>query len=541
MRRLLILALAILLQVAGNGQTISRIEYFFDTDPGYGSATPVSYMAGSSVTATFNINPSGLSKGIHNLLIRAKNVNGKWSTVNWAPVYIMDPGPGIPVVSLEYFIDNDPGFGSATQVPVMPGLLVPAWFQANTAGLSTGMHYICVRAKDNNSRWSVLSSSMFFVKDIEANISLLEYYVDTDPGFGSGIPLTFTAGSKISASFSINQTGLAEGLHYVCVRAKDAQSRWSVLTSSLFVAGDIQTSTNLGKLEYFVDTDPGFGSGTPVAFTPGSKISASFALSPGSTAPGMHYVCLRAMDVNRRWSVLSWYPFVGLPAVVNADITGLEYFIDTDPGFGSGLQVPVTPGNNVNAVFSPSTATLAEGVHSLCVRAKNRAGTWSNLQQYVFSKVPEIRHNMTRLEYFIDADPGFGSGHPVNITPSNSVAAQFSPDTTGLPPGTRLLVVRVKDAAGNWSIMHDTTFNYSSTSRTWTGVVSDDWKVAGNWLPDGIPGWNDDVLIPPSAPNMPVVRNPGLSCRKIVVSPGGGALHISPGIVLTVNGDLNLD
>ncbi|MFZ4522435.1 MAG: hypothetical protein ACOYNC_12060 [Bacteroidales bacterium] len=537
MRRVFLIILATLSLPGVFGQTINRIEYFFDTDPGYGSAIPVSYSAGSSVTATFNLNTAGLSQGIHVLLVRAKNVNGKWSTVSNVPVYVIETGSGSPVVKLEYYIDNDPGFGYATTVTIVPGTAVPASFQVNTNGLTPGLHYLCVRAKDSQTRWSTLSWSMFVVQEVESNISKLEYYVDADPGFGSGKPLTIVPGSKITSAFSIDTAGLVSGLHMLCVRAKDTRSRWSLLSSSMFVVQE--KKSDISKVEYFVDNEPGFGSGTPLTFTPGSKISAAFAINTPSLLPGMHYLCVRSMDSQSRWSALQYYPFVSFSNGLIPEITEMEYFVDTDPGFGLGIQVPVTPGQKVSAAFSPSLPALAEGLHMICVRVKNSAGQWSMLQSYMFSTVQDTKRPMTVMEYFVDTDPGFGSGHPVAITPSNAVTAQFSPDTTGLPLGGHMVVVRVKDGAGNWSIVHDTTFNYNSTPRTWTGLVSEDWKVPGNWSPEGVPQWNDDILIPAVAPFMPVVKHAGLSCRKVVVSPGG-ELHINPGVVLTVNGDLKL-
>jgi hypothetical protein len=308
----------------------------------------------------------------------------------------------------------------------------------------------------------------------------------------------------------------------------------------MFIVEDIEPGMAISKLEYYLDIDPGFGNAVPVTFVPGSKVSAAFPVNIPVNGPGMHYVCLRAMDVNERWSAVSYYPFVDLTSTVNPEITGIEYFIDTDPGFGSGVVVPVTPGEKVNVVFTPSTAALDAGTHFLCVRAKNQAGGWSTLKQYVFSKVQDTRLPVASMEYFFDTDPGFGSGYPINMDPGQSVVAQFSADTTGLLQGNRLLMVRAKDLAGNWSIVQDTIFNFTSLQRTWNGTISDDWNNAGNWSPEGVPGWNDDVLIPSSAPFMPFVRTHGLSCRKIAVTPGG-ELHILPGIVLTVNGDLRLD
>lgn len=465
MRRQIFLIIFILVQTFGNGQTISGIEYFFDSDPGYGAGTPVSFEPGSSVTTSFSISTAGMSEGVHYLLIRARNIHGKWSTVSNAPVVVLDPGPGIPVTTLEYYIDNDPGFGVAQQVPITQGTQIPAMFEINTSNLTTGPHYLCVRAKDNASRWSTLSSSMFVVTESLANINRVEYFVDTDPGIGNGIPVPIAAGSNISGSFTLNQA---------------------------------------------------------------------------VNGAGMHYLCIRAMDDSKRWSVVSYYPFVDLSQGLSPDIAQLEYFIDNDPGFGSAIAIPVDAGSKVGAVFTPSISGLADGMHFLCVRARDQAGKWSNLQQYIFSKLTEAISPITHMEYFINTDSGFGNGQAVEIIPSNAVVAQFSADTTNLQQGMSIFAVRVKDASGKWSILQDTTFNYTCTPRTWTGAISDDWNVAGNWQPEGVPGWNDDVLIPVSVPNMPFIRNNGLSCRKVVVTPGA-AVHITPGMVLTVNGDLRLE
>ncbi|NTV83484.1 MAG: hypothetical protein HGA23_04170 [Bacteroidales bacterium] len=386
MRGSLILIILFFWILAGNGQTIDRIEYFFDTDPGLGYATPVSFPTGSSVTANFSIASSGLSEGPHHLLVRAKNVNDKWSSVSDALIYVLGQNAGSQVTKLEYFIGADPGFGMATDIPVTPGNLVPASFQVSTGGLSEGIHYVCIRAKDLSSRWSIISSGMFV------------------------------------------------------------------------------------------------------------------------------YETLSEINISR-----------------------LEYFIDTDPGFGLGEVIPCTPDNEVNTFFSIPATGLQEGMHYLCVRAQNTSGVWSNLQQGLFYQADEEKHRVAGLEYFIDSDPGFGYGNPVIIDTAHAVTAEFMPDTTTLSVGSHNLMVRVKDEAGNWSTLQNTSFMFGHLLRTWTGAVNDDWSVAGNWMPDGVPGFNDNVLIANGPAVMPVIRTSGLSCNKVFIEEGAG-LHINPGIVLTITG-----
>jgi hypothetical protein len=59
-----------------------------------------------------------------------------------------------------------------------------------------------------------------------------EYYIDTDPGKGSGKPLTFANG-KISGSATISN--LSIGQHKLYLRSKDAADNWSTAVSVSFI------------------------------------------------------------------------------------------------------------------------------------------------------------------------------------------------------------------------------------------------------------------------------------------------------------------
>lgn len=72
-------------------------------------------------------------------------------------------------------------------------------------------------------------------------------------------------------------------------------------------------------------------------------------------------------------------------------------------------------------------------------------------------------------------------------------------------------------------------------SKYWTGSISDNWNTQGNWSPAVVPSATDNIIIPSSALNMPVVYNNGLSCHTIYILSGAN-VTINPGISLTVNG-----
>ena len=71
-------------------------------------------------------------------------------------------------------------------------------------------------------------------------------------------------------------------------------------------------------------------------------------------------------------------------------------------------------------------------------------------------------------------------------------------------------------------------------SRTWTGSVGTNWKLAGNWNPMGVP-LAESVHIPSSVSQMPVINDPGMSCGSLTID-NGATLTVNPGMSLTAGG-----
>lgn len=109
-----------------------------------------------------------------------------------------------------------------------------------------------------------------------------------------------------------------------------------------------------------------------------------------------------------------------------ANVTALEYFIDTDPGKGAATAISITAAQNVNASATVNIpAGLSVGVHQLWVRAKS-GGSWGTAQKSLFVVRPTVAYfpahpakkDITAVEYFFDADSGIGRGHVVPVTPT---------------------------------------------------------------------------------------------------------------------------
>lgn len=304
------------------------------------------------------------------------------------------------------------------------------------------------------------------------NVMKAEYFIDTDPGFGNGINIPLTAAVNLPAlAATINTGALSAGIHRLYVRTRSTEGRWSVTSSRLFSVepnypAAPAAATNVNKAEYFIDTDPGFGLGTNISLTAALDLPALVAsINTTFLSAGIHRLYVRTRNASGRWGVTSSRLFAvapGYPASPAApgNVTKAEYFIDTDPGFGLGTNIPLTAATNIPALIaSINTASLPAGVHRLYVRTRSAAGRWSETSSLLFATfpgypaAPAAPGNITRIEYFFDVDPGFGNGVSVPITPGVQISnLSFPVNTSALTAGTHRLFVRSKDDWGLTSV-----------------------------------------------------------------------------------------
>lgn len=201
---------------------------------------------------------------------------------------------------VEYFYDADPGYGKAKQMSVDIGtndLLL------STENLSEGFHMLSIRSVDDEGRWSPTVSQPLFVTNdlVSAGVDKLEYFFDTDPGYGNAKRLAVNEGSNV-VFFSTD--GLSEGMHLLGVRSQYKDGRWSpVVSSPVYVV----CSKEFDAVEWFVDTDPGEGLANNLAL--GEEV-INFSVPTGNMSIGSHTLVLRArMAGNGNWVVISETPF----------------------------------------------------------------------------------------------------------------------------------------------------------------------------------------------------------------------------------------
>ena len=194
------------------------------------------------------------------------------------------------------------------------------------------------------------------------------------------------------------------------------------------------------KAEYFYDADPGYGNAVQTSVNIGSN---DLLLSTENLSEGFHLLSIRSVDAEGRWSST-----VSHPVLVTNDLVyaGAEYFVDRDPGKGNGINIPVTDRKVLS--FNVKTDNLTLGTHNLSVRIQHIDGTWSDVVTRAFVVVERQVETGFTLEYFYDADPGYGNAKRVVVNEGlNSVYLS----TDGLSEGMHLMSMRCLDKENRWS------------------------------------------------------------------------------------------
>ena len=134
-------------------------------------------------------------------------------------------------------------------------------------------------------------------------------------------------------------------------------------------------------------------------------------------------------------------------------ITEAEYFFDTDPGVGNGINIPLTPGNSIDMTATADLSALGMGYHSILVRVKDENGVWSvGKFKTIFIKPEAKTGQIIAAEYFFDDDPGIGNGTAIQFTGTDNIDEMLNiPVPEDLEFGPHRLYIRTKSTDNLWS------------------------------------------------------------------------------------------
>ncbi len=288
---------------------------------------------------------------------------------------------GNTITAMEYYIDEDPGVGSATAIPAQDGAYDSTTetgeVSVATTGILIGPHMLYVRARKSNGVWGTYPPQLLYVYQ-RTGIEEAEWYMDTDPGEGNGTALSAVDGSfdwiDERIMVSIDASCLSVGGHVLYVRAKNTAGLWGTPRAMPF---DVKAPATVSAAEYGLggasDTEPTLGTGSmqPVDFAWGStteEVRKNGVTAPGSE--GTYRAFVRSKNDRDMWGPWAYtsfavdstpypqwiaaYGVTGSNSVRTADADGdgvinvLEYAYNMHPGqMDYGF---ITPGTGTNGL-----------------------------------------------------------------------------------------------------------------------------------------------------------------------------------------------
>ena len=341
-----------------------------------------------------------------------------------------------------------------------------------------GAHVLYVRSQDDQGVWSAtMSRPLYVVKPSDGKIVALEYFIDTDPGYGLGKVISNIQVVDNQLTFDVSD--VPDGAHVLYVRSQDGQGVWSATMSRPLFIDRLQ---DIVYMEYFFDgNDPGAGLAISIALPEQNyKAHLDFSFSPDISALelGEHEISIRARDafdvwtdvMSRKFTIVESGDVPEPPTPVVGDLARLEYFFDTDPGYGLGYPL-LKPATGKN-VYQMSFSDVEAGAHVLYLRAQDESGVWSSTLSRPLYVVNPSDINIVALEYFFDdADPGEGKAVAVSVP--NDLAEPFTFDvaTEGLSVGEHQFKLRAQDGTGKWSVLNREPFEVTEAN----GIVEVAW------------------------------------------------------------------
>lgn len=286
-----------------------------------------------------------------------------------------------------------------------------------------------------------------------AVVDQIEYFFDADPGPGNGVQIFER--SAVDIDEAISTAALSPGIHRLFVRSRNDGGVWSLPRNLVFFipydAPPLETRT-VAALEYFFDADPGPGNGIQIFAR--NTVLLDEVIVTSALPAGIHRLYVRTRDDEGVWSLprsqVFFIPY-NTSLFEERTVAAVEYYFDADPGPGNGIQIYGRNAVELDQLIS--TATLPAGIHRIFVRALDSAGRWSLPRNLVFfiphpAALPGAE--ITRLEYFIDNDRGFGNGTLVDVANGISMGVSLPLFIGPIEHGNHTLFVRGQNTQGSW-------------------------------------------------------------------------------------------
>lgn len=379
-----------------------------------------------------------------------------------------------------------------------------------------------------------------------------------------------------NTSFSVSATGA--GLGYLWQLSTNGGSSWSNLSNVAPYSGVTAATLSITAVTQGMN---GYKYRCNVSGTCPSPLTSNTASLTVTTAPTPVTTTIGSVSnsctgsVSVPVNVLNCNNVGAISLVLIFDTTKLDYagYYSVNSALSNGFLMINRAGNKVILSFaSMSAVNIASGTlvnYQFTARSASTATLSWDTQTSGNCEYSDINgapisgvFNNGTISYLANAlivnagnDLGVPTGQSVqmNATVSGGVPAfiySWTPSTGLSNPNilnpaaspsattTYRLTVTGSNSCAAWDEVIVSTI--LPITKSWIGVIDDNWNTPGNWSPSVIPTSVDNVIVNAGAPFQPVVKISGFSCQDVLIK-NGATLVINNGVIFTVNGDMTLE
>lgn len=365
----------------------------------------------------------------------------------------------------EYWFDTD--FNGRIITSVTPVQHYQLNTTVSTTGLSTGLHSLHVRFKDENNNFSSTVSSFFLkaASTVSATNLMANYEYWYDSGYATKVTGTLASNQVVNFNQLLSTTGLTTGLHTIHFRFQDNSGKWSSVLSQFFLKQGNTVSPGAAQLisyQYWFDSN--YASSVTTAMNGTQTEQVINNISTLSLTNGLHTFHVRFKDNSGQWSsVLSQF-FLKQEntSAATPELTEYEYWFDGN--YSSHVNSPMS-GNQYETVLTGLDASsLSNGLHTLHIRFKDGASKWSSVLSNFFVKNATGNMNtnlITAYRYWFDMNNSAMITIPLT-TAQQHFSINSAISLVQIPKGTHTIHFQFKDTLGMWSsATNDTLFKNS--------------------------------------------------------------------------------
>ena len=466
----------------GRGK-ITAAEFFFDTDPGQGSATALT-LQGNATDLLRNAIQSAsqnLAVGKHTLNLRMKDSLGHWGVVFKTTLSVESPATSRSINASIARVYWDANVAGAVNMIMLNGNISNAINSFITSSpLNTfpaaGDHTINVQVLDAGGQWSPPFTTVLAVEAPVAapraiSASLARVYWDAN--VGGAVNMIIQNGSVANAinsfitSTSIN-TFPSPGDHNINVQILDANGQWgTTFKTTISVESPVSftriISAALGRVYWDNNTGSSFGL-IILNGNAGNAVNEFITASSISTfsTTGLHKLNVQLLDPNGNGNYSPAFSTV-INVETNTDTVrairidaGRVWFDNAIPGAPNMIAFD----GNFNTAIETAIQTLnapSVGLHTLNVQMRDSTPShWGPIfkSSFVIENPLSYRNiSISSGQLYWDNDTNNNPSTLIAFDGAfdNSIESAIKNNLTTPGVGLHTLCARFKDVANNWS------------------------------------------------------------------------------------------